>query len=88
MCLELIKYENYENGRKILKIETLYERREKLTKIFGKKCLMLEQTKHLFPLNNRTHGMETRNTEKKQDTQGKHRKVKKFYSPIYTENVK
>ena len=58
------KYENYENARRILNIETLYERREKLTEIFGKKCLMLEQTKYLFPLNDRTHGMETRNTEK------------------------
>ena len=58
------KYESYENARKILKIETLYERREKLLKIFGKKCLKLEQTNYLFPLNDRTHGMQTRKNEK------------------------
>ena len=58
------KYDSYENARKILKIETLYERREKLLKIFGKKCLKLEQTNYLFPLNDRTHGMQTRKNEK------------------------
>ena len=58
------KYENYENARKILKIETLYERRETLLKNFGKKCLKLEQTRELFPLNEINHTMQTRNKEK------------------------
>ena len=58
------KYENYENARKVLKIETLYERRENLLKVFGKKCLLLEQTKELFPFNDRDLIMQTRKKEK------------------------
>ena len=58
------KYENYDNARKVLKIETLHERRENLLKVFGKKCLLLEQTKELFPLNDRDLTMQTRKKEK------------------------
>jgi hypothetical protein len=58
------KYENYDNARAVLKIETLYERRKNLLKVFGKKCLVLEQTKELFPLNDREFLMQTRNQEK------------------------
>ena len=58
------KYENYDNARKVLKIETLHERRENLLKVFGKKCLLLEQTKELFPLNDRDLIMQTRKKEK------------------------
>ena len=58
------KYENYENARNILKIETLTERRENLIKAYAKKCLQLEQTRDLFPLNDKEHEMRTRNTEK------------------------
>ena len=58
------KYENYDNARAVLKIETLYERRRNLLRVFGKKCLMLEQTKELFPLNDRDLTMQTRNQEK------------------------
>ena len=75
------KYENYENARRILKIEILYERREKLTKIFGKKCHMLEQTKDLFPLNDRTHGMQTRNTEKYKILKANTERLKKSTVP-------
>ena len=58
------KYENYDNARKVFKIETLHERRENLLKVFGKKCLLLEQTKELFPLNDRDLTMQTRKKEK------------------------
>ena len=57
------KYETYENALKMLQIETLFERREKLIKAFGKKCLRLDQTKDLFPINENQQGMETRNRE-------------------------
>ena len=33
---------------------------------FGKKCTVLPQTKHLFPLNNKNHNIELRKTEKYQ----------------------
>ena len=58
------KYENYENARNILKIETLTERRLQLIKAYGKKCLQLEQTRDLFSLNDKDHEMTTRKTEK------------------------
>ena len=58
------KYENYDNARAELKIETLYERRRNLLRVFGKKCLMLDQTKELLPLNDRDLIMQTRNQEK------------------------
>ena len=58
------KYENYDNARTVLKIETLYERRRNLLRVLGKKCLVLEQTKELFPLNDRELSMQTRNQEK------------------------
>ena len=57
-------YVNYENARNILEIETLTERREKLIKAHGKKCLQLKQTMDLFPLNDKEHYMRTINTEK------------------------
>ena len=47
-----------------MKIETLYERRRNLLGVFGKKCLVLEQTKELFPFNDRELIMQTRNQEK------------------------
>jgi hypothetical protein len=58
------KYVSYENARRFLKIETLYERRETLLKNFGKQCLKLEQTRELSPLNGINHRMQTRNKEK------------------------
>jgi hypothetical protein len=45
------KYESYENSLRVLSIDTLFERRKKLFLAFGRKCLKLDQTKDLFPLN-------------------------------------
>ena len=47
----------------MLQIETLFERREKFIKTFGKKCLRLEQKKDRLPINENQQGMETRNRE-------------------------
>ena len=58
------KYETYDSALKLLKLETLYERREKLILKFGLKCTQLDQTKHLFPQNRTECEMETRNKEK------------------------
>ena len=58
------KYENYENGLIYLKMDTLLERRKNLFYSFGKKCLKLKQTKHLFPLKERNHQIQPRYTEK------------------------
>ena len=58
------KYVTYENALEVLNIETLYKRREKLMKTFGRKCLQLDQTKELFPINKNIPNMKTRNHEK------------------------
>ena len=58
------KYITYEKALQDLKLETLYARREKLLLNFGKKCTLLPQTRHLFPLNNKEHNMNLRRTEK------------------------
>ena len=82
------KYENYENARRILKIKTLYERRENLVKNFGKKCIQLEQTKGLFPLNERNQTMQTRNQEKYKILTCKYRKIEKLHCTMYKQNIK
>ena len=53
----------------------------------GKKCFVLEQTKELFPLNDRKLSMQTRN-QKIQHTPCQYRKVNKLYSSLHKENVK
>ena len=58
------KYETYENALEVLNIETLYKRREKLIRTFGRKCLQLDQTKELFPFNKNIPNIKTRNHEK------------------------
>ena len=55
------KYENFENDLRILDIETIYNKRQKLMRTFGKKCLYLDQTKPLFPINQNGYNMKTRN---------------------------
>ena len=57
------KYKSYTDALKFLKLETLEERREKLILKFGKQCIKLEQTKELFPLKTKIHGMNTRSSE-------------------------
>ena len=48
----------------MLDVETLFERREKLSLKFAKKCLKNENFKKLFPLRKKNHVMEKRQTEK------------------------
>ena len=62
------KYLNYELSLLSLKLDTLFIRREKLLYSFGKKCLTLEQSKGLFPKNNKSHIMNTRIPEEYQVT--------------------
>ena len=62
------KYENYENSLSILQMDSLYNRREKLMLSYSKKCLSLNVTKDMFPLNTNEHGMNTRSREKYQVT--------------------
>ena len=58
------RYESYENALKLLNMETLHERREKLLLKFALKSTQLKETKELFPLRNTQQSMNTRHTEK------------------------
>ena len=58
------KYENYESALKLLNLDTLFKRREKLCLRFAKKCLKIENLKKLFPVRNSRHIMHKRKTEK------------------------
>ena len=58
------KYKSYKNALEKLDIENLSDRREKLCLNFAKKASKNPKSKHMFPLNDKTHNMGTRNTEK------------------------
>ena len=58
------KYLNYENSLVLCQLDTLCQRREKLLYTFGKKCIYIEQTKHLFTKKKTDHLMKKRNQER------------------------
>ena len=58
------KYTGYKNGLAQLNIETLEDRREELCLHFAKKCTKSDKLKHMFPLNVKSHIMDTRKDEK------------------------
>ena len=58
------RYDSYSDTLKSLKIETLFERRERLCLRFAMKSLNVKNFKHLFPLYEKGHDMTTRNSLK------------------------
>ena len=58
------KYVNYKQALKLVDLESLHARRERLCLKFAKKCLKIENLKKLFPLREVKHEMKKRNTEK------------------------
>ena len=58
------KFNGYKNALIVLELDTLSERRKQLCLNFAQKCLNNKKTKQMFPLNNKTHTMNTRNTDK------------------------
>ena len=58
------RYDSYSDTLKSLKIETLFERRERLCLRFAMKSLNVENFKHLFPLYEKKHDMMTRSSLK------------------------
>ena len=58
------KYINYDKALRLLDLESLHVRRERLCLKFAKKCLKLENFKKLFPVRKSKHDMKKRNTEK------------------------
>ena len=57
-------YSDYSSALKLLDVESLVERRKKLSLKFAKKCLQNENFKRLFPLRKNSHVMDKRKTEK------------------------
>ena len=58
------KYHSYEDALKTLDLETLKEIRDHLCMNFALKCLKNPRFKGMFLLNNKSHEMDTRITEK------------------------
>ena len=58
------RYQGYKKAFLKLDIESLNDRREKLCLSFAIKAAKNDKSKHMFPLNLKTHNMETRETEK------------------------
>ena len=49
------KYSNHKNGLKVLRLETLAKRREKLCLKFAKNCLQNDKVKNMFPRTKNKH---------------------------------
>ena len=58
------KYKNYYNALRVCCIDSLVKRREKLILAYGRKLLLLEQTKELFPQNENTGTLKLRTRDK------------------------
>ena len=58
------KYQDYKDALRLLKMDSLEKRREKLCLRFAKQCLRHEKLKDLFPKHERKHDMVKRNCEK------------------------
>ena len=58
------RYKDYENGLKMIGLETLEQRRINLCRKFALKSLKHEKTKSMFPLRKNEHGMKKRKDEK------------------------
>ena len=75
------KYTTYKEGLKILKMQTLNDRREALCLSFAKKCLRNEKVKSMFPIRKIKHKMEKRNIEKFQNLKANTKRYEKSAVP-------
>ena len=80
------KYHGYKNALNKLDLESLSERREQLCLKFAQKCVKNNKAKHMFPLNNKSHNMNTRNTDKYQVQHANTGRLKDS-SIIYMQNL-
>ena len=58
------QYSDYQNSLKLLKMDTLEARRQKLNLKFAKGCLKIDKLCSMFPVNEMHHDMEKRNIER------------------------
>ena len=80
------KYQSYKKALVELGLETLDERREQLCLKFALKCSKNEKAKKMFPLNEKTHIMNTRKTEKCQVQHANTDRLQNF-AQIYMQNL-
>ena len=86
------KYRTYKQGLAQLNLETLVDRRENLCLNFALKCVKHEKLRHMFPINYKTHGMETRTEERFEVQFAKTGRLQKspiiFMQKLLNENAK
>ena len=80
------KFTGYKNALNKLNLPTLSERREQLCLSFAIKCAKNPKTRNMFPLNNKLHAINTRNTEKYQVQHANTERLKSS-SIIYMQNL-
>ena len=79
-------YQSYEEALKLLNMETLDQRREKLNLTFAKKCLKIDNMKALFPFQVKEHDMKTRKILKYKVIKAKTERYKRS-SVIYMQKL-
>ena len=57
-------YESYDNALKVMNMDTLDNRREKLCLRFAKSCLRHKRMRSMFPVSTTSHSMMKRNCDK------------------------
>ena len=86
------KYRTYKQGLAQLNLETLVDRRENLCLNFALKCVKHKKLRHMFHINDKTHGMETRTEERFEVQFAKTGRLQKspiiFMQKLLNENAK
>ena len=80
------RYTSYEEALKILKLDTLEERRKQLALTFAQKCVLNPKTKNMFPLKSKRHTNITRKIEKFQVVKARTERLKNSSIP-YMQNL-
>ena len=74
-------YDNYSDGLKSLKLDSLKKRREKICLKFAKNCIQNDKVRNMFPRNKKKHGMKTRSPNVFQIQKTKTKRYKKSAIP-------
>ena len=74
-------YENYSDGLKHLKLDSLKKRREKICLKFAKNCIQNDKVRSMFPRNKKKHKMKTRSPNVFQILKAKTKRYKKSAIP-------
>ena len=80
------KYRSYKKSIDELGMDSMDDRRQNLCLKFAQRCLKNEKAKKMFPLNEKIHGMETRNINKYKVQHANTDRLKNF-AQIYMQNL-